>query len=127
LAVSDAVVAAVPESAATVGLFDAAAFAAMKPGALFVNVGRGSAVDEAALVDALATGSLGAAAIDVVADEPLADTSPLWDVPNLFISPHSATSPDRFWANLHELFRDNLTRYLTGAPLINLTDTTIHG
>jgi phosphoglycerate dehydrogenase-like enzyme len=113
------VVSAVPETSATVDLFDAAAFGAMRPGAVFVNVGRGSAVVEDDLVAALRSGHLAAAAIDVVRDEPLPSSSPLWDVPNLYISPHSATSPDRFWANLHALFRDNVGRYLAGEPLRN--------
>jgi phosphoglycerate dehydrogenase-like enzyme len=119
LAASDMVVSAVPETASTVDLFDAAAFAAMRPGAVFVNVGRGSAVVEDDLVAALESGQLAAAAIDVVRDEPLPSSSPLWDVPDLYISPHSATSPDRFWANLHALFRDNVGRYLAGEPLRN--------
>lgn len=122
LGTADMVVSAVPETPATVGLFDAAAFAAMRPGAVFCNVGRGSAVVEQALVAALASGHLAAAALDVVRDEPLPETSPLWDVPNLYISPHSATSPDRFWANVHTLFRDNVARYLAGEPLRNEVD-----
>ncbi len=123
LARADAVVAAVPETAATTDLFDEAAFAAMRAGAIFVNVGRGSAVDEEALAAALRSGHLRAAAIDVVRDEPLAPGHPLWAVPNLLISPHSATSPDHFWDNLHALFRDNLRRYLAGEPLRNVVDT----
>jgi phosphoglycerate dehydrogenase-like enzyme len=95
----------------------------MKTGAIFVNVGRGSAVDEEALAAALRSGHLRAAAIDVVRDEPLAAGHPLWAVPDLLISPHSATSPDRFWDNLHALFRDNLRRYLAGEPLRNAVDT----
>jgi phosphoglycerate dehydrogenase-like enzyme len=127
LGASDMVVSAVPETSATVDLFDAAAFAAMRPGAVFVNVGRGSAVVEGGLVAALGSGHLAAAAIDVVRDEPLPASSPLWDVPNLYISPHSATSPDRFWANLHALFRDNVARYLAGEPLRNeVADLTGH-
>ena len=121
----DAVVAAVPENAETVGLFGPAEFAAMRPGSIFVNVGRGSAVDEEALVGALGSGQLRAAVIDVVVAEPLAEDSPLWDVPNLYISSHCSTSPDRFFANLHALFRDNVRRYIDGAPLVNETDTRI--
>jgi phosphoglycerate dehydrogenase-like enzyme len=119
----DAVVVAVPESPGTVGLFDAELFAAMRPGALFCNVGRGSAVDEDALAGALRSGHLGAAAIDVAHEEPLPIESPLWDVPNLYISAHSATSPEHFWANLHELFRENVRRYVTGQPLKNEVDS----
>jgi len=119
----DAVVAAVPETPDTVGLFGPSEFAAMRPGSVFVNVGRGSAVAETALLDALSSGHLGAAAIDVVPIEPLRADSPLWEAPNLYVSPHSATSPDRFWDNLYELFRENLRRYLNGEALINQIDT----
>jgi phosphoglycerate dehydrogenase-like enzyme len=122
---SDAVVAAVPESAETVGLFGPAEFAAMRPGSIFVNVGRGSAVDEEALVGALGSGQLRAAAIDVVAAEPLAEDSPLWEAPNLYISAHCSTSTDRFYTNLYSLFRENVRRYLDGSPLINEMDTRI--
>jgi phosphoglycerate dehydrogenase-like enzyme len=114
----DAVVAAVPETTETVGLFGPTEFAAMRPGSIFVNVGRGSAVDEAALVGALESGHLRAAVIDVVVAEPLAAESPLWEVPNLYIS-----SPDRFFANLYALFRENLRHYLDGTPLVNEMDT----
>jgi phosphoglycerate dehydrogenase-like enzyme len=120
---SDAVVAAVPETAETVGLFGPAEFAAMRPGSIFVNVGRGSAVDEEALVGALGSGQLRAAVIDVVVAEPLAEDSPLWEVPNLYISSHCSTSPDRFFSNLYALFRENVRRYIDGAPLINEMDT----
>jgi phosphoglycerate dehydrogenase-like enzyme len=121
----DAVAAAVPESAETVGLFGPAEFAAMRPGSLFMNVGRGSAVDEDALVGALNSGHLRAAAIDVVVAEPLPDDSPLWAVPNLYISSHCSASPDRLWSNLYELFRENVRRYIDGSPLINESDTAI--
>jgi phosphoglycerate dehydrogenase-like enzyme len=122
---SDAVVAAVPETADTAGLFGPAEFAVMRPGSIFVNVGRGSAVDEEALVGALDSGQLRAGVIDVVVGEPLAEDSPLWDVPNLYISAHCSTSPDRFFANVYTLFRENVRRYLDGSPLINETDTAI--
>jgi phosphoglycerate dehydrogenase-like enzyme len=123
----DAIVAAAPETADTIGLFDAGFFAAMRPGALFMNVGRGSAVVEDALAESLRSGHLGGAAIDVVRDEPLTAESPLWDVPGLLISPHSATAPEKFWPNLYELFRDNVSRYLTGEPLRNEVDARVGG
>lgn len=116
---AEAVVAALPESPATVGMFDAAAFAAMGPGTIFCNVGRGSAVDEDALVAALAAGRPGVAVLDVVRDEPLLPSSVLWRTPGVMISPHSASSPDRYWERLHRLFRDNVERYLDGRPLLN--------
>jgi phosphoglycerate dehydrogenase-like enzyme len=124
---SDAVVAALPETADTVDLFDAKLFAEMRPGALFVNVGRGSAVVEPALIEALQSGHLAGAAIDVARTEPLPADSSLWAAPNLLISPHSATAPAKFWSNLHELFRDNLSRYLRGDRLRNEVDARVGG
>jgi phosphoglycerate dehydrogenase-like enzyme len=103
---------------------DREAFQAMKPGAFFCNVGRGSLVDEAALIDALGDGPLRAAALDVASVEPLPPANPLWDVPNLYLSPHSASSPAALFVNLHELFRENLTRFLDGRPLENEVDMT---
>lgn len=121
---ADAVIAAVPETPESVGTMDEAAFAAMKPGSFFCNVGRGSFVDEPALVAALGSGHLGSAALDVVSTEPLSPESPLWDTPNLAISPHSAASADRYFANLHRLFRQNVERFLAGEPLTNEVDLT---
>lgn len=118
----DAVVAAVPETTESVDTMDAAAFAAMKPGAFFVNVGRGSFVVEPALIDALRTGQLGGAALDVARNEPLPADDPLWDAPNLYLSGHCASSGDRFYANLYQLFADNVRRYLAGDPLRNEVD-----
>jgi phosphoglycerate dehydrogenase-like enzyme len=118
----DAIVAAVPETPDTIDLFDAAFFAALRPGTFFVNVGRGSAVVEPALIDALGSRQLAGAALDVVREEPLPASSPLWDVPGLLISPHSATAVGSYWGNVHALFRDNLRRYLDGQPLRNEVD-----
>ena len=118
----DVVIAAVPETAETTGMIDSKALAAMKPGALFVNVGRGSLVDEPALIDALERGHLGAAALDVTSVEPLPADDPLWDAPNLYLSPHAAASPGALFVNLHQLFRENLSRYLADEPLENEVD-----
>jgi phosphoglycerate dehydrogenase-like enzyme len=118
----DAVIAAVPETPETTGLMDATAFAAMKPGAFFCNVGRGSLVDEPALLDALRREHLRGAALDVASVEPLPPDHPLWDAPNLSLSPHSASAPAALFVNLHELFRDNLTRFVAGDPLRNEVD-----
>jgi phosphoglycerate dehydrogenase-like enzyme len=118
----DAVVAAVPETPDTIDIFDQRFFATLRPGGYFVNVGRGSAVVETALLDALSSGQLAGAALDVVREEPLPASSPLWDVPNLLISPHSATAAGSYWGNVHALFRDNLRRYLDGQPLRNEVD-----
>ena len=118
----DAVIAAVPETAETTRLMDRDAFRAMKPGAFFCNVGRGSLVDEPALIDALGDGHLRAAALDVASVEPLPADDPLWDVPNLYLSSHSASSPAALFVNLHELFRENLGRFLGGGALENEVD-----
>lgn len=121
---ADAVIAAVPETPESIGVMDAAAFAAMRPGAFFCNVGRGSFVDEAALIDALERGHLGAAALDVVTHEPLPADDPLWDAPNLALSPHSAASDQRYFPNLYALLRQNIAHHLAGEPLRNEVDLT---
>ncbi len=121
---SDAVVAAVPETPETTGIMNGDAFAAMRAGSFFCNVGRGSFVDEGALIDALGSGHLGAAALDVASEEPLPADHPLWDAPNLRLSPHSAASPAAMFVNLISLFRDNLARYLDGTELRNEVDLT---
>ncbi|MEZ4333976.1 MAG: D-2-hydroxyacid dehydrogenase [Myxococcota bacterium] len=119
---SDVVVLAAAGTPETENLIDAAAFRAMKPGAVFVNVARGNMVDETALADALRSGHLAAAAIDVALEEPLPAESPLWDVPRLFISPHSSASQDRYFEMIFELFLENLSAYVVGKPLRNLCD-----
>lgn len=116
----DTVVAAVPETPDTLGLMDAAAFAAMAPGSFFVNVGRGTLVDERALIDALASGRLRGAAVDVASQEPLPADHPLWDAPNLSISPHCSTYPPAMAGRLHRLWIDNVARWLAGDSLVNV-------
>ena len=116
----DAVIAAVPNSPETSGLIDADALAAMKPGAYFVNVGRGTLVDEPALVAALESGHLSGAALDVASSEPLPEDSPIWTAPNLSLSFHNAAVPGAMFGNVHRLFAANLARYLAGEPLHNL-------
>ncbi|HYV60761.1 MAG TPA: D-2-hydroxyacid dehydrogenase [Acidimicrobiia bacterium] len=122
LARADAVVVCAPATPETNNLFDAAAFAAMKPGAVFCNVARGSLVDEAALLDALQAGHIAAAALDVTRTEPLPADSSLWDAPNLLLSPHSAASLDRYVESVIDLFVDNLGRYLRGESLRNVVE-----
>ena len=118
----DAVVVSAPGTAETENLFDAAAFAAMKPGALFCNVGRGSLVDEPALIAALESGHLGGAILDVTREEPLPADDPLWAAPNIYISPHCSAAQDRYTEKLLALFADNLERYTRGEPLRNVVD-----
>jgi phosphoglycerate dehydrogenase-like enzyme len=122
LAESDVVVLAAPASDDTFRLIDAAALASMRPGAIFCNVARGSMVDEDALLDALKAGRLGAAILDVTAQEPLPADNPLWDAPNLLLSPHSSASIDGYVEAVYELFCENLQRFLAGQPLRNQVD-----
>ena len=124
LARADIVVVAAPGTESTDDLFDATAFAAMRPGSIFVNVARGTLVDEATLIDALASGHLRAAAIDVARAEPLPPTDPLWSAPNLLISPHSSTSSEGYAERAFELLHENLGRMLRGEPLVNEIDLT---
>jgi phosphoglycerate dehydrogenase-like enzyme len=116
---ADVVVSAVPASADTTNLFDARMFAAMAPYSVFINVGRGVSVDEEALVGALRGGRLRAAALDVTRQEPLPPDSPLWDVPNLYLSPHSSPAPKAYMERVWALFLDNLEAYRSGRPLRN--------
>ncbi|TFB95767.1 MULTISPECIES: D-2-hydroxyacid dehydrogenase [Cryobacterium] len=119
----DAVVATLPGTAATNGLFGSEFFSRVKPGATVVNVGRGTVIDQDELLRALRNGRVGFAALDVFAEEPLATDSPFWDLPNVLVSPHTAAlnaAEDRLIA---ELFTRNATRFLDGQPLINRVDT----
>ena len=119
---SDYVVLIVPLTPETAGLLGKAELAAMKPGAVLINIGRGQLVDEAALVESLRSGNLGGAALDVFATEPLPKASPLWDLPNVLVTPHSMSTAldENEW--LVDLFSDNLRRYLAGQPLRNVFD-----
>jgi phosphoglycerate dehydrogenase-like enzyme len=123
LSESDYVVMAVPRTPETEGMIGPDEIAAMKPGAVFVNIARGIVVDEPALIDALRRGHLGGAAIDVAAKEPLDPSSPLWDMANVLISPHSASTVTSENAFLTDLFCQNLRRLLNNEPLINVFDT----
>lgn len=120
---ADYVVVTLPNTPETYRLVDAAAISAMKPGAYFVNVGRGKVVDEGALVEALQSGHLAGAALDVFEEEPLPEESPLWDLENVVVSPHSTDNVPGLTNEMQsELFRDNLRRYLDGKSLRNELD-----
>lgn len=116
LAVTDVLVSLLPATADTAGLFDAAVFAALKPGAVFVNVGRGATVEEPALIAALESGRLRAAAIDVTQNEPLPADDPLWDAPNLIITPHVAGNRP---VGSSALIDENVRRLVAGEELVN--------
>ena len=122
---ADYVVMVLPSTPQTEGMVDAAAVAALKPTARLINVGRGSTLDQDALCDALRAGRLAGAALDVMRPEPLAADSPLWEVPNLLISPHMAGDHTGWQDDIAALFLQNLERFLRGEPLLNVIDKTL--
>jgi glyoxylate/hydroxypyruvate reductase len=121
---ADVLVLIVPQTADTRQLLGARELRSMKRGAILINIARGAIVDEAALIDALREGHLGGAALDVFATEPLPADSPLWDLPNVIVSPHSASTVPAENARLADLFCENLRRYVDNKPLLNVFDRT---
>lgn len=118
----DIVVITMPYTSRTAGLFDHELLTKMKKGAILVNLARGKIIKQADLIDALQNGPLGYAALDVFETEPLPEDSPLFDIPNLVMTPHiSGNFPD-YIKRMHELFLDNLERYLKGEPLKFVVD-----
>jgi len=116
---ADWLVLACPLSERTRHLVDAAALARLPAGARLVNVARGEVVDEAALIDALQSGALAGAYLDVFAQEPLPAASPLWALPNAIVTPHTAGHSDGNEARVAAIFLDNLRRWARGQPLLN--------
>ncbi|MFM8794962.1 MAG: D-2-hydroxyacid dehydrogenase, partial [Acidimicrobiales bacterium] len=116
---ADWVVSALPLTPDTRNVFGSVAFAAMRPGARFVNVGRGELVDEGALIDALRSGHLAGAALDVFATEPLPDDSPLWDMPQVIVTPHNSGGSTATRARGERIFLDNLAAWCAGRELSN--------
>jgi phosphoglycerate dehydrogenase-like enzyme len=119
---ADYVVIAAPETSETKRLIGAAQIARMKRGARLVNVGRGSLLDEAALIQALESGALAGAALDVAEAEPLPPENPLWKAPNLFITPHTSAVSDRLWVRETDLLMQLLERWFDGRELFNRVD-----
>jgi len=119
----DVVVLAAPFTAATAGLLTAARLDLLPSNAIVVNVARGALIDEPALIDRLERGRIRGAVLDVFPEEPLAVTSPLWQLRRVLVTPHiSPVSPGRFWPRQLELFLDNWTRYVRGDALRNVVD-----
>jgi phosphoglycerate dehydrogenase-like enzyme len=122
LAQSDFVVMAAPLVSTTHGLLNADRIALMKSDSFLINVGRGPQVDEAALASALRSRRIAGAALDVFEQEPLAPDSPLWDLDNLLITPHTAGLTQKLWERHYDVFSDNLRRYLSNQPLRYVVD-----
>ena len=124
---ADVVVCALPATPQTAGLVSSDVLAAMGEQGILVNVGRGATVDEEALAEALLAGRLAGAALDVFDEEPLPASSPLWDLPNVIVTPHVAgrdTDPIAV-RNIFGICTDNLRRYLAGQPLTHVVDQTL--
>jgi phosphoglycerate dehydrogenase-like enzyme len=119
---SDFIVISAPVTSATQKLIDAHALATMKPDAYLINVARGALIDEPALIKALQEKRIGGAALDVFAEEPLPTNSPLWDLDNVLITPHSAGISHKLWERQYALFTHNLHRFLNGASLIGVVN-----
>jgi phosphoglycerate dehydrogenase-like enzyme len=119
---ADYVVVAAPETAETRHLIGAAQLARMKRGARLINVGRGSLLDEVALMQALESGALGGAALDVMQTEPLPPESPLWNTPNLFLTPHTSAVSDRLWERETALLMELLEHWFDGREMFNRVD-----
>ena len=119
---ADYVVLAVPLTAETQGLMGAAEFAAMKADGVLVNVARGAVIDWEAMREALRAGQIGAVYTDVTVPEPLPDGDPVWDTPNLIITPHNSGNFPNYFEDAVDVFVENLRRYLVGEPLLHLVD-----
>lgn len=116
---ADLLVVSCPLTRETRGLVGRRELALLKTGAIVTNIGRGPVIDETALLEAIETGHLSGAVLDVFDEEPLPSGSPFWELPNVLVSPHSASTVANENARLVDLFIDNLRRFLDGEPLIN--------
>jgi phosphoglycerate dehydrogenase-like enzyme len=120
---ADILIVAAPATGATRGLVTAERLDHLPPGAIVVNVARGSLVDERALTERVRDGRVSGAVLDVFEREPLPSDSDLWSVPRLLLTPHvSATSPRGYWRRELELLTDNWDRFVTGRPMRNVVD-----
>lgn len=122
LSEADIVVSVVPETSATIGLFDATRLSLLKPTALFVNLGRGSVVSEDALAKRLREGRIGGAVIDVTSSEPLPHEHDFWTCPNLILTQHTGGGTEDEMDRKIEAFAHNLARYRSGKPLVGIVD-----
>lgn len=121
---ADVVIICAPQTPETTGLFDEAMFRRMQPTAFFINIGRGKIVELAALERALAEGWIAGAALDVFETEPLPPASPLWDMEQVIITPHSAGYGPHTDERRLRVVLENVRRFVAGQPLVNVTDKT---
>ncbi len=124
LAESDYVVVSAPLTRETAGLIGAREVRLMKPTAFLINISRGKLIREAELAEELRRGTIAGAGLDVFEHEPLDPNSPLWDLPNVIITPHTSGFFEGYWEADADLFADNLRRYDAGQPLFNVVDKT---
>ena len=122
LELSHWLVLAAPLTAETRRMIGPGEIARMRRDAVLINLGRGQLVDEAALAEALASGRIAGAGLDVFEDEPLPPESPLWSLPQAILTPHISGLGPRYWERAVDLFRQNLSRFLRGEPLVNVVD-----
>jgi phosphoglycerate dehydrogenase-like enzyme len=119
---ADIVVLALPQTNDTRALLGDAELRLMRPSGILINVARGGLVDEQALEHAILEGRIAGAGLDAFVREPLSPESPLWRLPNVLITPHSASFHGDYWAPVMDLFRENLERFRGGQPLMNVVD-----
>ena len=121
---ADYIVLAAPDTPDSQRMIGAREFKAMKPSAYLINIARGALVDELAMIDALESGTIAGAALDVAEKEPLAPESPLWKMKNVFITPHTSAVSELLWPRQTELILENLDRWFSGRDLKNTVDMT---
>lgn len=119
---ADFVVLTIPETAETHHMINAQVFEKMKPSAYIINIGRGGTIDEAAMIEALRSGKIAGAGLDVFEQEPLPEDSPLWGMDNVIITAHYSGRTPKYNERAMQIFIDNLERYLNQQPLKNVVD-----
>ena len=122
MALSDFIVITLPLTAETRNFIGERELAAARPQAYLVNVGRGEVIDQTALIQALSSGRLGGAGLDVMVPEPLPPDNPLWDMENVILTPHTAVPNKRYQNDCLRIFAENLRRFATGRDLINVVN-----
>ena len=124
LQLADYVVLALPSTSKTRGIITKELLRSMKPSAFLVNIGRGALVDQDALIEALKEGQIAGAGLDVTEPEPLPEDNPLWELPNVILTPHTSGGSPSNDQRRNQIFQQNLISYLNGTRLNNLVDFT---